>query len=113
MVLAAVLGQALYRLKGLYPWPLDRRCVCERTFHKRSNASACGWFLKTTTSCHRVAAASAVRFAAKLRTRRVREVRQGLPGGTGLVESFEGGGDLEPILSRVLGPFHHSAGRSM
>ncbi|HSB32908.1 MAG TPA: hypothetical protein VLG39_00480 [Nitrospirota bacterium] len=26
--LAAILGQAVYRLEGLHPWPLNRRCVC-------------------------------------------------------------------------------------
>ncbi|HSB33154.1 MAG TPA: CpXC domain-containing protein [Nitrospirota bacterium] len=27
--LAAVLGQAVYRVEGLHPWPLDRRCICK------------------------------------------------------------------------------------
>jgi hypothetical protein len=28
MILAAVLRQAQYRLEGLYPRPLDLRCIC-------------------------------------------------------------------------------------
>lgn len=78
MVLAAVLGQALYRLEGCIRGPLTADAYASGHFTnvKRSNVLADGWFLKTTTSCHRAAAASAVRFAAKLRTRRVREVRR-------------------------------------
>lgn len=26
--LAAVLGQIVYRLEGMHPWPFDRRCIC-------------------------------------------------------------------------------------
>lgn len=111
MVLAAVLGQAVYRLDGCIRGPstADAYADISQTFKCFGRRMV----FENHDLLSRVAATPAARFAAKLRTRRMREVRQDLPVGTGHCESFEGGEDLEHILSRVLGPFHHFAGRSM
>ena len=111
--LAAVLGQAVYRSEGLHPWPLDRRCICGADISQ--TFKCCGRRLDFDNhellssrrnigcpACGRTFVHAACGKCSRTYTWEL-----------GIVESFEGGEDLEHLFSRVRGPFHHSAGGRM
>lgn len=103
--LAAVLGQAIYRIEGLHPWPLDRRCICKADISH--GLACCGQPMDLDKrkmlspglrglECPRCGKAIAQTVCGRCGRSYTWEL--------GFVESLEEGEDIEHLFLRIPGP---------